>query len=100
MHACYYDSRFIGSKTEIYNKIVALAEYLLSIQCGNDAKEAYGGFQSKDSSDFYYAIDAHRAIPALLKAYDLTDDVDYYTAAVLAGGWPSAAAIWAFRQSR
>lgn len=86
LYECYSDSRFASDQTNIYNKIVALADYLLSIQNGNNLKEAYGGFQSKDGSDFYYSIDAHRAIPALLKAYDLTNDVNYYNAAVLAGG--------------
>jgi hypothetical protein len=83
---CYSDSRFADDKTDIYVKIVELADYLLSIQCNNNAKEAYGGFQSKDGSDFYYSIDAHRAVPALLKAYDLTGTIGYYNAAVLAVG--------------
>jgi hypothetical protein len=86
LYECYSDSRFASSKTDIYNKIVALADYLLSIQCSNNTKEAYGGFQSKDESDFYYSIDAHRGIPALLKAYDLASTAGYYNAAVLAGG--------------
>jgi len=83
---CYSDSRFVDDKTDIYDKIVELADYLLSIQCSNNAKEAYGGFQSKDGSDFYYSIDAHRAVPALLKAYDLTGTIGYYNATVLACG--------------
>jgi len=83
---CYSDSRFADKKTDIYNKIVALADYLLSIQNTNNTKEAYGGFKSKDDSTFYYSIDAHRAVPALLKAYDLTGTIGYYNAAKLAGG--------------
>jgi hypothetical protein len=68
----YQSSQFESEKTGIYNKIVELANYLLSIQCINDQKHAYGGFQSKDGSSHYYSIDAMRAIPALLKAYTLT----------------------------
>ncbi|MDH5376086.1 MAG: hypothetical protein OEW95_09800 [Candidatus Bathyarchaeota archaeon] len=47
---------------------------------------AHGGFKSRDDSKFYYSIDAHRAIPALLKAYDLTGTTAYLDAAKLAGG--------------
>lgn len=82
----YNAKEFETEKTDIYNKIVSLADYLLSIQCNNDLKLAYGGFKSKDDSTYYYSIDALRAIPALLKAYDLTGTVAYYDAAKLAGG--------------
>ena len=81
----YQSSQFESEKTGIYNKIVELADYLLSIQCIDDPKQAYGGFQSKDSSDHYYSIDAMRAIPALLKAYTLTGTITYLNAATLAG---------------
>ena len=77
--------QFEDEKTGIYNKIVELADYLLSIQCTDDGKLAYGGFQSKDGSDHYYSIDAMRAIPALLKAYTLTGTMTYLNAAKLAG---------------
>jgi len=86
LYECYYDPQFASRKTDIYNKIVALADYLLSIQCTNNAKEAYGGFKSRDDSVYYYSIDAHRAVPALLKAYDLTGTASYFDAAKLAGG--------------
>lgn len=82
----YNAKEFETEKTDIYNKIVSLADYLLSIQCNDDLKLAYGGFKSKDDSTYYYSIDALRAIPALLKAYDLTSTVAYYDAAKLAGG--------------
>ncbi len=81
----YQNSQFEDEKTGIYNKIVELADYLLSIQCTADGKLAYGGFQSKDGSSHYYSIDAMRAIPALLKAYDLTGTTSYINAATLAG---------------
>jgi len=77
--------QFEDEKTGIYNKIVELADYLLSIQCTDDGKLAYGGFQSKDGSEHYYSIDAMRAIPALLKAYTLTGAITYLNAAKLAG---------------
>ena len=82
----YNSKEFEAEKTEIYNKIVSLADYLLSIQCSDNLKLAYGGFKSKDDSTYYYSIDALRAIPALLKAYDLTGTAAYYDAAELAGG--------------
>lgn len=86
LYEAYHDEQFETEKTNIYNKIVALADYLLSIQCADDNKLAYGGFQSKDGSSYYYNIDAMRAIPALLKAYDLAGTSAYLDAAELAGG--------------
>lgn len=81
----YQSSQFESEKTGIYNKIVELADYLVSIQCTDYGKLAYGGFQSKDDSNYYYSIDAMRAIPALLKAYTLTGTSAYLDAATLAG---------------
>ena len=78
-------SQFESEQTNIYNKIVDLANYLVSIQCTDDQKHAYGGFQSKDDSSHYYSIDALRAIPALLKAYTLTGTQAYLDSAALAG---------------
>jgi hypothetical protein len=49
------------------------------------AKKAYGGFKNGESSTEYWSIDAGRAIPALLKAYELAEDEDYLDAAKLAG---------------
>lgn len=82
----YQSSQFESEKTAIYNKIVEIADYLLYIQCTDDEKLAYGGFQSKDDSTDYYSIDALRAIPALLKAYTITGVAAYRDAATLAGG--------------
>ena len=81
----YQSSQFESQKTGVYNKIVELANYLLSIQCTDDQKLAYGGFQSKDGSTDYYSIDAMRAVSALLKAHDLTGTQSYLDAALLAG---------------
>jgi hypothetical protein len=85
LNLAYNTKRFEANKTDIKNKIVALADYLVSIQCTDPTKKAYGGFQSKDGSTSYYSIDAMRAIPALLKAYDLTTTTSYLDAAILAG---------------
>ncbi|PVX24531.1 MAG: hypothetical protein CW691_07385 [Candidatus Bathyarchaeum sp.] len=82
----HQSSQFEDKQADIFNKIVELADYLVSIQCTDDQKQAYGGFQSKDGSNHYYSIDALRAVPALLKAYDLTGNSSYLNAATLAGG--------------
>jgi len=82
----YNANQFEDRKTEIYNKIVSLADWILTQQCTNNAKKAYGGFKSNENSTYYYAIDACRVIPSLLKAYELTNDADYLNAAKLAAG--------------
>jgi hypothetical protein len=81
----YSDSRCAAKKTEIYDKIVSLADWILTQQCTDNAKQAYGGFKSNEASDYYYAIDACRTIPSLLKAYRLTNKMDYLDSAKLAG---------------
>lgn len=86
LNEAYCAKEFENEKTAIQAKIVELADYLLTIQCVEDAKLAYGGFKSRDDSDYYYSIDAMRAIPALLIAYDLTGNQNYFDAAKLAGG--------------
>jgi len=63
----YKTKEFENQKSSILNKVVELADYVLSIQCSDQAKLAYGGFKSKDESTYYYAIDAMRAVSALLK---------------------------------
>jgi len=85
LYEAYQDSQFESQKTDIYNKIVALGDWILTQQCTNNTKDAYGGFKSNETSTFYYSIDACRVIPSLLKAYELTNDADYLDAAVLAG---------------
>ena len=80
----YSANQFEDRKTEIYNKIVSLADWILTQQCTNDAKNAYGGFKSTENSTYYYSVDACRVIPSLLKAYELTGDSDYLNAAQLA----------------
>ena len=86
LYECYEDPRFESEKTNIYNKMVELADFILSQQCTNPAKEAYGGFKSAEASDSYYSVDACRVIPGLLHAYALTNTAGYLDAAKLAGG--------------
>jgi len=85
LYEAYQDKQFESQKTSIYNKIVSLADWVLTQQCINNTKDAYGGFKSNETSTFYYSIDACRVVPSLLKAYELTSDSDYLDAAVLAG---------------
>jgi hypothetical protein len=82
----YFAKQFENRKTEIYNKVVSLADWILTQQCTDPAKKAYGGFKSAENSTYYYSIDACRVIPSLLKAYELTSDSDYLNAAKLAAG--------------
>lgn len=86
LYECYKDSRFEDDKTDIYNKIVELADFILTQQCTDPAKKAYGGFKSAEVSDSYYSVDACRVIPGLLHAYSLTNTAGYLNAAKLAGG--------------
>jgi hypothetical protein len=82
----YSAKQFEDRKTAIYNKIVELADWLLTQQCTDPAKKAYGGFKSNENSTYYYSVDACRVIPSLLRAYELTNDTDYLNAAKLAAG--------------
>ena len=85
LYEAYYDSQFATKQTDIYNKIVSLADWVLTQQNTDPAKKAYGGFKSTETSNQYYSVDAARVIPALLKAYKLTGTVGYLNAAKLAG---------------
>jgi hypothetical protein len=82
----YSAKQFEDRKTAIYDKIVSLADWLLTQQCTDPAKKAYGGFKSNENSTYYYSVDACRVIPSLLRAYELTNDTDYLNAAKLAAG--------------
>lgn len=77
--------QFEDRRVEINNKIASLADWILTQQCTNEAKNAYGGFKSNENSSHYYSVDACRIIPALLKAYELTSNAEYLNAAKLAG---------------
>jgi len=86
LYEAYQTKQFEDRKTDIYNKIVSLADWLLTQRCTDPQKKAYGGFKSAENSTYYYAVDTCRVIPSLLKAYELTKDVDYLNAAKLAAG--------------
>jgi hypothetical protein len=81
----YFDPAFDARTAEIEAKITALMDWILTQQCTDTEKLAYGGFQSTETSTYYYSVDACRTIPALLKAYELTTKEDYLNAAVAAG---------------
>jgi len=85
LYQAYSASQFASKQTEIRVKIVELADFILTQQCTDNMKKAYGGFKSGETSDQYWSIDAGRCIPPLLKAYTLTNTVGYLNAAKLAG---------------
>jgi hypothetical protein len=80
----YFDRQFDTRSSEIEAKIVELADWILTQQCTDSEKHAYGGFKSAENSTAYYSVDACRTIPALLKAYELTTNVAYLNSAKLA----------------
>jgi hypothetical protein len=82
----YFDPQFDGRSAEIEAKIVALADWILTQQCTDGDRQAYGGFKSAENSLQYYSVDACRVVPALLKAYELTSNAGYLNSAKLAGG--------------
>ena len=86
LYEAYNANQFSDRKTAIYNKIVSLADWVLTQQCTNSSKKAYGGFKSDENSTYYYSVDACRVIPSLLKAYELTKNSNYLNAAKLAAG--------------
>ena len=85
LYEAYSVSQFASKQTEIRNKIVELADFILTQQCTDNLKKAYGGFKSAETSTQYWSIDAGRVIPALLKAYALIGTSGYLDAAKLAG---------------
>jgi hypothetical protein len=85
LYEAYSASQFSALQATILAKIVELSDWLLTQQCTDPAKKAYGGFKSAEASTQYWAVDGGRVIPTLLKAYALTSDADYLNAAVLAG---------------
>jgi len=85
LYEAYPTFQFSGVQVAILAKIVELADWLLTQQCNDNLKKAYGGFKSAETSTQYWSIDAGRIIPALLKAYALTLTAGYLDAAKLAG---------------
>ena len=86
LYEVYRDKRFEDRKGEVLNKITELADFIVSLKCASESSYAYGGFKSSEGSTYYYSIDAMRAIPALIKAYELTGNENYLNSAKLAGG--------------
>jgi len=82
----YFAPQFENRKADIYAKIANLADWVLTQQCLDPTRRAYGGFQSNETSTYYYSVDACRVIPSLLRAYELTNDSQYLDAAKLSGG--------------
>ncbi len=80
----YFDPQFDSRSAEIEAKIVELADWILTQQCTDSEKHAYGGFKSTDNSTTFYSVDACRTVPALLKAYELTTNTAYLNSAKLA----------------
>lgn len=81
----YSKVQFEDRKAEILSKIVTLSDWLLTQQCTDKARLAYGGFKSNENSTYYYSIDACRVIPSLLRAHEITGNAAYLESAVLAG---------------
>jgi len=86
MFEAYLDPQFDDRSAEIEAKIVELANWMLTQQCTDSGKQAYGGFKSTENSTEYHSVDACRTIPALLKAYELTSNAEYLNSAKLAAG--------------
>lgn len=85
LHQAYNDVQYVNKQAEIYDKIVTLADWLLTQQCTEPMKKAYGGFKSTETGTYYYSVDAARVIPALIQAYELTETAGHLDAAILAG---------------
>ncbi|MFQ6073652.1 MAG: hypothetical protein ACE5KC_00390 [Candidatus Bathyarchaeia archaeon] len=85
LHEAYSASQFTSEQADILDKIVELADFVLTQQCTDDTKYAYGGFKNSETGTEYWSIDAGRCIPSLLRAYELTGTVSYLDAARLAG---------------
>jgi len=84
LYEAYGSKQFENRKNDILNKIISLADWLLTQQCTDQQKKAYCGFKSNENSTYYYAVDACRVVPSLLRAYELTNNADYLNAAKLA----------------
>ena len=87
LYDAYHNPRSPRSRRPaIYEKVVSLAEFILTQQSVSDAgKGYYGGFRSNETNQYYYSVDAARAIPSLIRAHRLTGRSTYLDAAKLAG---------------
>jgi len=85
LYLAYSAPQFAVEQAAILAEITTLANFLVAQQCTNSSLAAYGGFQSSVGSNQYWAVDACRCIPSLLRAYALTNNPSYLAAAQLAG---------------
>jgi len=85
LYQAYSATQFAAKQSEILTKITALADFILTQQCTDSLKKAYGGFKNSETGTEYWSVDAGRCIPPLLKAYALTGTSGYLNAAKLAG---------------
>ena len=81
----FFAEQFEDKEEEIYLKIKSLADWILTQQCVDPTRKAYGGFKSSENSNYYYSVDACRVIPSLLRAYEFTYHSQYLDSAILAG---------------
>ncbi len=86
LYEAYSAQQFADRKSAVLAKTVDLADWVLTQQCLDPVRKAYGGFQSNETSIYYYSVDACRVIPSLLRAYELIKDSRYLEAAKLSGG--------------
>lgn len=84
LYEAFFDKQFDDRSQQIEDKIVELSDWLLTQQITNQNIQSYGGFASTENSNTCYSVDVGRTVPALLKAYDLTTDVNYLDSAKLA----------------
>ncbi len=85
LYEAYFDTQFDNRSVEIEAKIVELSDWILTQQVKDQEKLAYGGFVSAQNSTICYSVDAGRVVPALLKAYELTSNIDYLEGAKAGG---------------
>jgi hypothetical protein len=87
LYEAYFDPQFDSRSEEIEAKIVELSDWIVTQQITDSNTQAYGGFVSAEGSTVCYSVDVGRAVPALLKAYELTSNVSYLNSAKLAGSF-------------
>jgi uncharacterized protein YyaL (SSP411 family) len=84
LYEAYFDPQFDDRSEEIEDKIVEVADWILTQQVTDSQKQAHGGFVSAENSATCYSVDIGRVLPALLKAYELTSNSSYLDSARLA----------------
>ncbi|MBC7129731.1 hypothetical protein H5T51_00735, partial [Candidatus Bathyarchaeota archaeon] len=65
LYEAYSSAQFQSRRSEILAKIVELADWLLTQQCTDPNKRAYGGFRNSEAGIECWSVDAGRCIPAL-----------------------------------